>query len=344
MNEDIEAINQEIDSVWFRVYPSQYGKGCSAKTRIPSGQIVHSCRPLSSTIYAPYRKEVCFTCFNYEGGKTLKHRLGKKQFVYFCSETCLNQFQSQPGSEQYLQFLLDLEAHYVKSLKKYQEREFAADKNASDESRDEWERIDQWDKKVGQMKPSERLRSLPDIGETEYNEIKYVYGVLHQMTYGNSKEMHLLKYLQSNEDDKISKYPELLYAYNSIYKYIKLSTHGKLPSIVTTDFIRFIIGVSLCNSFGIWFESDINDVDKELFGFSLCPSASFFNHSCSPNVQKKRIGSEFVYTAVEDIEPGSDLYISYGNFGDEDLKTRQSTLSEWFFHCGCTKCAKETQS
>lgn len=73
--------------------------------------------------------------------------------------------------------------------------------------------------------------------------------------------------------------------------------------------------------------------------------ASFFQHSCDPNIiQKETLGSAKVFIAKEDIKKGDQLYISYTESG-ETLKSRRHILkSVYGFDCKCSRCEREMES
>ena len=132
---------------------------------------------------------------------------------------------------------------------------------------------------------------------------------------------YLIYYILQNLKSK--RYPYLLYSYINIYKFIKLTCTPELQAFIDSTTIRSIIGKNLSNAFGIWSEVTDPSEDKEFLGFGVYPSASFFNHSCSPNIVKTRNNSEMVFTTSKDIEIGEELCISYGNT-DEPVELRQN--------------------
>jgi hypothetical protein len=98
------------------------------------------------------------------------------------------------------------------------------------------------------------------------------------------------------------------------------------------------------NGFGIW------GPGKDIcMGRIVFPTASFFNHSCKPNLACEQDGTLMRITALEHISKGklcfdilgSQLYISYI---DTNLpyQARQAKLSqEYYFKCSCEKCEFE---
>ncbi|CAF4951231.1 unnamed protein product [Rotaria sp. Silwood1] len=215
---------------------------------------------------------------------------------------------------------------------------------------------------LSKLKPKQRknfnnlIYLIPKINENEYMEIKYIIGILYQMykrdNCENNKlslssvslsslELQIFQFLQSNEIEKIRKYPYLLHSYtNKIYKFLKMSTLEKLQSYITPSIIRSIIGKSLTNVFGIW-SIDEPDENKELLGYSLYPSSSFFNHSCKSNLIKIKKGSKIIFKLIKNIQKNEELCIHYGNSINSVLEIRQKDLKEWFFECLCERRVEE---
>eukprot|EP01009_Symbiontida_sp_KSa7_P007484 NODE_4356_length_350_cov_350.033223_g3755_i0.p1 GENE.NODE_4356_length_350_cov_350.033223_g3755_i0~~NODE_4356_length_350_cov_350.033223_g3755_i0.p1 ORF type:complete len:81 (+),score=8.23 NODE_4356_length_350_cov_350.033223_g3755_i0:75-317(+) len=68
------------------------------------------------------------------------------------------------------------------------------------------------------------------------------------------------------------------------------------------------------------------------------------NHSCDPNVQvtyNHRNDETLVVTALRDLEPGEELFISYIDESMEVDKRMQQLDEHYKFQCACTKCTAE---
>jgi len=95
----------------------------------------------------------------------------------------------------------------------------------------------------------------------------------------------------------------------------------------------------LSNSFGIW-ELPISP-DSENLGSAMYPSASYFNHSCDPNITKVRRGRSVLFVTSKEISKGQELCISYGHT-ERQVEERQQVLRDWWgFNCNCPRCIKE---
>lgn len=363
----IESILNQI-SLWFNVQKTKYGgRGCFATDPISKGTVIHRCSsPVASTIAKPFKKEVCTTCFKYEYGSTMKFKISKKVgkntcSVFFCSEDCVQKFKENDINDVLLNNLLEIEKYYLQGLNK-PEDEVKEPKCLETDYNEEWDKVVTWKDKLESMKPSKRQNLVPRIDDSEYLEIKYVTNVLFNMykchnvkitnydfpklnpEEANQVEMVLFDLLYSSEYEKVQKYPYLLYSYINMYKFIRLSCTRELQPFINLTTIRAIIGKNLSNAFGIWSEVSDPSEDKEFLGYGVYPSASYFNHSCAPNIVKRRNGETLEFTTLRDIEVGEELCINYGNYTNEPVKIRRAQLSEWFFDCGCSKCIEELNS
>lgn len=96
------------------------------------------------------------------------------------------------------------------------------------------------------------------------------------------------------------------------------------------------------NSFGI------RSADgEEYMGYALYPDASYFNHSCIPNIAKARVGWEWIFTAEREIGLGEECCITYlgGDEKEMSVAERRARLQEhWGFECICLRCQEESGS
>jgi SET and MYND domain-containing protein len=97
------------------------------------------------------------------------------------------------------------------------------------------------------------------------------------------------------------------------------------------------------NAFGI--NSGTNEQEREEYmGFAVFPAASYFNHSCRPNLIKSRRGRAWTFRTNCDIADGVELCITYLGGAEEELDVwqRRARLREtWGFDCQCQKCLED---
>jgi hypothetical protein len=100
-----------------------------------------------------------------------------------------------------------------------------------------------------------------------------------------------------------------------------------------------------CNAFGLTEVSPATETNPQRQrGLAVYLSSSFFNHSCSPNVGFFRRGRFLAFIALEDIDEGAQLFISYVKAG-LTVAERQKKLKEtYFFDCRCDRCLAETST
>jgi hypothetical protein len=99
------------------------------------------------------------------------------------------------------------------------------------------------------------------------------------------------------------------------------------------DVVR-LLDILACNSFAIVNGIDIsNPVGKGLY---ILPS--FLNHSCEPNCAYVHDGLKMSIRSIRDIEPGTQLYITYTELTDPLEKRRESLKDGYHFTCKCQRC------
>lgn len=337
------------------------GRGCFSNQDISKGTtILVSGPPLGSSVVRPFRKEVCTGCFEYQDGKTLKHRIDSK--LYFCSSECLEKFTAYDPNNILRSTLIQIEDLYLKCEGEIRDSDIPEKgETLQNEIQTKWNGVIEWETSMCKLKPSKRMKFYPHVTTEDYAEIKYVISVIYSLyrnqigadqglnqnifnSISEAQEVELFKLLQSSEREKVEKYPYLLISYINVYKFVRLVVPDCLLPYVTPANVRGIIGRNLTNAFGIWSPITEEDEEREFFGFGVYASASYFNHSCSPNIQKKRVGNKYEFIASKDISNGEELCISYGVRNSDNVEERRRCLSEWFFLCGCCKCVQELAS
>ncbi|GAM25914.1 hypothetical protein SAMD00019534_090890, partial [Acytostelium subglobosum LB1] len=92
-----------------------------------------------------------------------------------------------------------------------------------------------------------------------------------------------------------------------------------------------------CNQFGIWSKRD------KCIGVSVTPAASYFNHSCCPNIVDIRGTTTVVFKALHNIAKGTPLCITYLDM-DQPTQERQDYLKMfYYFDCRCIRCKDQTE-
>ncbi|PRP75105.1 SET and MYND domain containing protein [Planoprotostelium fungivorum] len=132
--------------------------------------------------------------------------------------------------------------------------------------------------------------------------------------------------------------PERMKDFHDIYdQLVKLVPAEVIEGLEKRDILD-VSCIIACNAFGIW-----NKKLEQAKGLSLYPNVSFFNHSCAPNCVRYQDGKSLIIRAIHDIEPDTELCISYIEL--EDTKESRSILlrRHYYFDCNCTRCSDETE-
>ncbi|KAG1733320.1 hypothetical protein EDB19DRAFT_1911672 [Suillus lakei] len=141
--------------------------------------------------------------------------------------------------------------------------------------------------------------------------------------------------LQSSELSNVRLRPYILVAHLRVYAFLCHSLPKHLRLYVPT--VRSIFARDTGNAFGIW-DGDSRD---EMLGWGLWVGASYFNHSCCPNVEKTRVGRTMHFTTSRSVEIGEELCISYIDINQTITQRRQDLEDSWFFKCRCQRCQSE---
>lgn len=107
-----------------------------------------------------------------------------------------------------------------------------------------------------------------------------------------------------------------------------------LPEVSESIFTSVCAGLQ-CNGFGVYDPSD------RCAAVGFYPLASYFNHSCDPNLCRVMVGNEMRFYALRAIGEGEPLCISYIDVTDAAADRRRELLQGYRFYCRCPRCAGE---
>lgn len=296
------------------------GRGFFGNTEIPVDQELLRVLPYTWVIFRPFKKEVCAFCFNYDNGRTWKVKLkesGKRVHagLYFCCQECKDQWIELEDFDGLLSSTLDVIEQRIK-IKQGGEREDPKD--------------DLW----STAKP---LKQPPALESEEYDLARLVATVVVRKYRQLVDEFDDL---QSNEAQFLDKFPFMMESHVNVYQFLQCILPKKFKSILSPELVRQTVGREAGNAFGIWQQP--LTLESECLGTAIYTQASFFNHSCEPNVQKIRMGREMAFKTLRMIQPDEQLCISYGMIDHLPLNERiEQLLSQWFFQCQCSKCLQQ---
>lgn len=316
------------------------GRGVVTSRSISKDTIVlRSERPAAHVIFREYRKEVCAQCFFYDRGRTLSVRHNATGKV-FCTPCCEGEWLNEQG-ELGLASWESLHNFVQSKSKAINNRSvpLLEDKPDSHSVEAAWAKAsDVWERSqvLGMnAKTSHRRRTQsvdPDI-------LSYLLsGVLFCYRHPDKWHKDILDLAMDQRPyrDRL----DLEAHCNGFLQLAALLPHPLLPNF-TSQLCQNLTGTTSHNSFGIRSGSEDGE---EYMGYALYPEASYFNHSCSPNIAKKRVGAVWEFRALRDIEEGEQCCITYLGGDEEDLTmaARRARLRvHWGFQCMCERCLQE---
>jgi len=287
------------------------GRAVYASQRIPAGTTVHvASEPFVSVIKEKFKKEVCAWCFKYQHGKNcpVKHS-DTRTGVWFCCVDCLHEWEKADYDGKLAEVLVSLRSNGARKVIRHV-------MNGADES-----------------------KQMSNVEEFPLDQAKLVASAIVQRSRdGESTDRPTWKdvlELQSGIfDDEIDLASEI----KQITPFLKQTLPVDFHYLIESTAYPFL-SRHLSNSFGIW-ELPLTP-DSENLGSVMYPSASYFNHSCDPNVTKVRRGRRVLFVTSKYVEAGEELCISYGHTERELVERRQVLRDWWGFSCNCSRCRRE---
>lgn len=328
------------------------GRGVFALQDIPNGTVLmEASHPAAWVIYDEYAKVVCAQCYAYNCGRSWKVRDNAKGIV-FCSHDCqITWLTDMPPEE----CTAREEMHIL--LKK--NRKSAKQLNDQSSRRPSIEDVNQhWEKAE---RTAEDIRACRmSLGTTKKQQRTF-----HNVQGATIEEPYVIRYMleglmhaisdveswNSVEQLAVNSQPYKEFADLARSSQAYLSLLAVVPKMllpyITQVLFRSLEGHSSYNVFSLRSldeRGEIGDAGSECFGYGLWPIASYWNHSCAPNVQKQRSGRTWRFWANTDIAMGQELCISYLG-GDERSMQRVERIAQlkdvWGFDCACLKCLYE---
>ncbi|KAK5175345.1 Histone-lysine N-methyltransferase set-6 [Saxophila tyrrhenica] len=310
------------------------GRGVVASDSIhPDTVVYQSTPPAAHVVFRQYRQEVCADCFFYDRGQPCHEQWRAKQgAVGLEAWTKLHDFiQSKSKSI--------TNNHSLPSL---------TPKPDEDEVRRTWEAAGQTAMSLRQSRASTAesetilRRTAANSAWPQVVDPDILSYLLSGCLYHNKEVASYMADVAELEMDTMPyrSTPDLQ-AHSNSYIQLTACAPGELLSSVTESVCQTLISAASHNSFGIHAGSTDGD---EYLGYGLYPGASYFNHSCRPNIRKQRVGAGWEFRASKGITPGEQCCITYLG-GDEEVCTvteRRSRLKvHWGFTCACKQCVEE---
>lgn len=325
------------------------GRGVFATQHIPRGTIVHVATDLTAhVLLREYRGEICSQCFAYNRGKKLPIRDPSHGFA-FCSPECETQLKKA-----YDDVCLEAWAAVERLVKTRTKKVVSQDMtNSHHDVRPTLSSIDEaWGLAqhvasrifaartgtAGQKATKDHKKALQQALDALPSIDVLVFQIHTVFTCYRSPSMWPSILLLEEDKCPYTSVQELRDHVNS-YLHLMSILPKELLCFVTPEVLRTVKAHEVHNSFGI---RSLEDEGSEFFGYGVWPSASFFNHSCAPNLQRRRVGRTWLFAASSDIPAGHELQISYLSGEEKTLNLTERTTrlkKTWGFDCACRQCS-----
>ena len=315
------------------------GRGAIASSNIAQDTVVlRSGPPTAHVIFRQYRKEVCAQCFYYDRGRTLAVRDSSTGKV-FCGSGCQAFWQDVQGR---------VGVTAWESLHTFVQ---AASKHITDgyDVTEAERRLDMltieglWKQTEATRPVNGQGRKLATKQSVDPDILGFLLSSIISHYHGSKKWQEEVSSLAMDDSPYRSR-SEFDAHLTSFLQLTDLLQHPSTNALIphcNAEVCSKAVAAAGHNSFGIRSEDG-----EEYMGFALYPTASYFNHSCRPNVSKQRVGSQWIFTAAQDISNGEECCITYLG-GDEKemslLERRDRLKQHWGFKCMCKLCPREAQ-
>ena len=364
------------------------GKAVFARNDVANDSLVlttsRSLSPIAHVILRPYRREVCAYCFAYDRGRQWKIR-NPGAGVAFCSEACQTKFTQDvddiglEAHEAIEAFIKDKQRRYGGSESSCDDQDVemggqsgTATASASSDSTQldvekSWAQTESNGKMIASARSGARpskadknilrqaLEQPVDVDLPFYllSGVLKAYQAAARKRIASVKMDELLPSLFSlADDDQTFSSNAAIIEYTRAYIVLMAVLPTQLLSFLQTGLCRNIASRASHNAFSIRPPSSSDgEQSGEFLGWGVWPEASFFNHSCTPNVKKERRGREWRFSVEaphgqDKVAAGTELCITYLGGDERSLSVedrREKLHEEWNFKCNCDRCMLESE-
>lgn len=315
------------------------GRGVVAQKSIPKGTVVlESSPPVTHVIFRQYRKEVCARCFRYDLGRTLPMRHASTGKV-FCSAECQHGWLEEEG---------ELGVKAWESLHVFVQARMKAVANACECLPDRGGKPGDGEIEAAWKIAEEQSGSQSTRGGKKGNSntsnatvdpdiLGYLLPSI--LSHHRSPRAWLEEITVLAQDTTPYRSTHDLSAHTDSYLHLSTLLPKPLLTSCTPSLCHLAVTAASHNSFGIR-----SPDGEEYMGYALYPTASYFNHSCEPNISKARVGRQWIFQADRNIAVGEECCITYMGGDEKDMSRveRRARLQEhWGFTCMCFRCLRE---
>jgi hypothetical protein len=308
-----------------------------------------------------YRREVCAQCFSYDHGRDLKVRDNSVGFA-FCTAECQDKWRQEIG-ETGVQAWTAV-AKLVKGRGKEDDEMVDMDlpRPTQEEIIAAWDSVEAQAALIRVARMAESPQPTGVANESNMTERNDRV----QITKQHRKAIQKALQQRISPDEMSFCVSGLIWHHNCPHEWVKVlaladdktpytsaddldaftRTYLQLLALLPLPLLPLLTPETLMlfssrdshNAFGI---RSLEDEGSEFFGYGCWPAASYFNHSCGPNLRKTREGRVWLFRADKPIVKGEELNITYLSGEERVLSTekRMEILKRsWAFDCGCQRC------
>lgn len=324
------------------------GLGIFARIDLTSGSHLlstsASLSPIAHVILRKYRREVCAVCFLYDRGcewKTRKPDLG----VSFCSTECLTKW-TNATTEDEVQARQVVEAHLQRQSRTQRGEENDHMSNTADgdctwgQAAEQARQVVEARSKDRPTKDEKRLLQTHFEAAVDPDILQFLLGGS-LARRDRSVQSSLLAIADNPAVYETASRSDHIRAYLLLLAIVPVP----LLPLVEADYCHQLISRASHNAFSIRPTSD-GEQSGEFLGFGVWPEASFFNHSCQPNVRKERVGRQWRFWVDAGVNEVDELCITYLGGEEKELgvdQRRKRLHDEWGFTCMCKRCLTESR-
>ena len=329
------------------------GRAVFARQSIPKDTLVWRSDDLAlSVLLREYRREVCGQCFRYENGRDLEIRDKTVGFA-FCCVTCQKEWREANGTVGVQAWMA------VEKLVKGRSKEDSEMVDIDQPRPKAIEITNAWDGVAAQAtliraaREAEQTTARDQAGPLQVTKQhkKALQKALQQpispdimsfcvsgIIWRHQNPEDWGKVLALAEDNTPYHNTDDLQAFARTYLHLLVVLPLRLLPLVTAESIFLVSSRDSHNAFGI---RSLGDDGSEFFGFGCWPAASYFNHSCGPNIEKRRVGRAWEFRAGAAVHMGDELCITYLSGEERKLSREKRMLTlkkNWGFECRCARC------
>lgn len=331
------------------------GRGIIAKCDIAAGTLLLiTPGPAVAVIYQEYRKEICTWCFRYDRGRNWPAKFATARHA-FCGSSCQTSWLESLGADENRRQIAitayeSLSSSIQKPLGHYDHGDDPPIPTLSDLKQ-------AWEVAEDDAKPIIAARLNPSPTKLD---IKNLHKASQLRSHPDIISQHLAAALCShNQPDRwtaihdlvptdrpYDSLPELQWHITAYHHLLALLKTPSLIKCITPSTVSAVPIYGSHNSFDLRSLDDSTSLEagSEHFGTGIWPEASYWNHSCAPNVRKRRDGRYWQFWAERDVRKGEELCITYlgGEEWELGFRERKARLKGiWGFDCACLRCRED---